>query len=69
VKHCVRSASFETLAGRERGGEDYTLGWRKHRKGIAGDWKNVFAERDKKIFKKEAGGLLVELGYEKDHDW
>ena len=69
MKRCVQSASFEALAGRERGGEDYTLGWRKHRKGIAGDWKNVFTERDKEIFKEEAGDMLVELGYEEDHDW
>jgi hypothetical protein len=69
VKRCVESASFEALTGRERGSEDYTLGWRKHRKGIAGDWKNEFTERDKEIFKEEAGDLLVELGYEKDHNW
>jgi hypothetical protein len=69
VSQCVESASFEALAGRERGTEDYTLGWRKRRKGIAGDWRNGFTERDKEIFKEEAGDLLVELGYEKNHDW
>jgi hypothetical protein len=69
VNRCVEANSFEALSGRERGSEDYTLGWRKHRKGIAGDWTNVFTERDKEIFKEEAGELLVELGYEKDHNW
>ena len=69
VNRCVASASFEALSGRERGSEDYTLGWRKRRKGIAGDWKNVFTERDTEIFKEEAGELLVELGYEKEHNW
>jgi hypothetical protein len=59
VNRCVEANSFE----------DYTLGWRKRRKGIAGDWNNVFTERDKEIFKEEAGELLVELGYEKDHNW
>jgi hypothetical protein len=39
------------------------------RKGVAGDWSNVFAEEDKQIFMKEAGELLVRLGYEKSHDW
>ena len=69
VNRCVEANSFEALSGRERGSEDYTLGWRKRRKGIAGDWTNVFTERDKEIFKEEAGELLVELGYEKDHNW
>ena len=69
VGECTRAASFEASAGRERGNEDYTLGWRKHRKGIAGDWKNVFTERDKEVFKEEAGDLLISLGYEKDESW
>jgi hypothetical protein len=69
VNRCVESASFEARSGRERGGEDYTLGWRKHRKGIAGDWENVFTEGDKEIFKEEAGDLLVDLGYEKNDNW
>ena len=69
VKWCVESSSFEVRAGRKPGDENYTLGFGKQRKGIAGDWKNVFTERDKDIYKNEAGDLLVELGYEKDHDW
>jgi hypothetical protein len=69
VLECTRAASFEASAGRKRGSEDYALGWRKHRKGIAGDWKNVFTERDKEVFKEEAGHLLVTLGYEKDANW
>lgn len=39
------------------------------RKGIVGDWKNLFDETSKHIFKKHAGNLLVELGYEKDLKW
>ena len=67
VQRCVQKASFERLSkGRQRGEEDSTSFFRK---GIAGDWKNVFTERDKQIFKEEAGDLLIELGYEKDGDW
>jgi hypothetical protein len=67
VEHCVRSASFEKLSkGRERGEEDVDSFYRK---GVAGDWKNYFTERDKQIFKEEAGELLIRLGYEKDNDW
>lgn len=65
--HCVREASFEKLGeGRQRGEEDPTAFVRK---GVAGDWKNVFTEWNKRTFKNQAGDLLVELGYEADNDW
>jgi len=67
IERCVGATSFEArTSGRRRGQEDARSGVRK---GIAGDWRNVFTERDKKTFKKVAGDLLVELGYEKDSDW
>ncbi len=67
VRRCVNAASFERLSrGRERGEEDPSSFFRK---GVAGDWKNVFTERDKQVFKEEAGDLLVQLGYEKSSDW
>lgn len=66
VAWCVKATSFERRAGRARGQEDTGSGLRK---GIAGDWANVFTERDKEIYKKIAGDLLVELGYERDDLW
>jgi hypothetical protein len=33
------------------------LAYGKHRKGIAGDWKIVFTQRDREIFKEVAGDL------------
>jgi hypothetical protein len=67
VRRCVSSASFERLSrGRTRGQEDPSSFFRK---GVAGDWKNVFTERDKLIFKEEAGDLLIMLGYEGDENW
>ena len=67
VQHCVSSASFEKLSkGRERGQEDPSSFYRK---GVAGDWKNHFTEEDKRVFKEEAGELLIRLGYERDLDW
>jgi hypothetical protein len=67
VKLCVGSASFERLSkGRKRGEEDTTSFFRK---GVAGDWRSVFTERDRRVFEKEAGNLLIKLGYEKDHGW
>jgi hypothetical protein len=67
VRRCVEATSFEKMSkGRKPGEEDPTSFYRK---GIAGDWKNVFTERDREIFKEEAGELLVKLGYEKDAGW
>ena len=67
VEHCVSSASFEKLSrGRQRGQEDTSSFYRK---GVAGDWNNYFTERDKQIYKEEAGELLIRLGYERDLDW
>jgi hypothetical protein len=67
VDGCVSAASFEKLSrGRERGQEDPSSFYRK---GIAGDWKNHFTEEDRRIFKEEAGELLIRLGYEEDLNW
>ena len=67
IEQAVRGASFEKLSsGRERGQEDSNSFYRK---GVSGDWKNYFSERDKEIYKEEAGDLLIRLGYEKDYSW
>ena len=67
VKACVEAGSFERWSkGRERGQEDSAAFLRK---GVAGDWENVFTEQDKRAFREAAGETLVELGYEKDNDW
>ncbi|MEJ7814243.1 MAG: sulfotransferase domain-containing protein, partial [Rubrobacter sp.] len=67
VERCVSQASFEKLSkGRERGEEDPSSFYRK---GVAGDWKNLFDERDRQVYKEEAGELLIRLGYEKDGGW
>lgn len=67
VKRCVEAASFERLSGgRARGEEDSSSFFRK---GVAGDWRSFFTEEDRRIFKQEAGDLLIELGYERDDRW
>ena len=67
VRACVEAASFERLSrGRKRGEEDATSFFRK---GVAGDWRSVFTEKDRRICNEEAGELLVELGYENDPKW
>lgn len=67
AKRCVNAASFQKLSrGRERGEEDAASFFRK---GVAGDWKHVFTEEDKAVFKRKAGKLLIKLGYEKNEKW
>lgn len=61
ARRCVDAASFEKLSkGRKRGEEDPASFFRK---GVAGDWKNVFTPRDREAFDQEAGELLARLGY------
>lgn len=66
VKQCVDAASFEKLSGgRKRGQEAASF----FRKGIAGDWRNVFTDQNRRDFNAAAGDLLIELGYENDDTW
>ena len=39
------------------------------RKGVIGDWRNHFTAEHKAAFKRQAGELLLELGYEDDLSW
>jgi len=67
VSRAIESGSFERWTkGRGRGQEESGSFFRK---GVAGDWENVFTGRDKEVFKEVAGDLLVRLGYEDGHDW
>ena len=62
ARPCVDKARFERWSkGRKRGTEDSSSFFRK---GIVGDWRNFFTERDESIFREEAGDLLRELGYD-----
>jgi hypothetical protein len=39
------------------------------RKGEIGDWRNHFTPEHKAAFKRVAGQMLIDLGYEQDLDW
>lgn len=39
------------------------------REGGSNKWKKYFSKSNKENFKKVAGDLLIELGYEKDYNW
>ncbi len=64
---CLEATSFERGSGGRKRGEEDSSSFR--RKGVAGDWQRVFTDEDKATFKREAGPLLVELGYEQGEDW
>jgi len=66
IERVIEANRFEKMTGRTRGQESSGAFIRR---GVHGDWKEVFTERDKRVFKEEAGELLVELGYEKDSNW
>lgn len=68
VDWIVDTCRFERFAeGRKQGEVDLKS---EYRKGIIGDWRNYFTERDKEQFKQSgAGQLLIDLGYEKDNSW
>ena len=40
-----------------------------YRKAKPGNWREHFTEANKKIFKEQAGDLVIELGYETSGDW
>lgn len=65
IGKAIESNSFEKLTGRSPGQE---LPSDHARKGVSGDWKELFTARDRRIFDEEAGELLAELGYEREAD-
>jgi hypothetical protein len=38
-------------------------------KGKAGNWRNMYTQHDRQVFKEVAGEMLVKWGYEKSGDW
>lgn len=66
MRQCVETTSFERVTNRKRGEEQSSAFLRK---GVAGDWREVFTERDKEIFKEVAGDFLIRLGYKEDNNW
>jgi len=63
----VHARRFEANAGgRTKGREDVAS---HYRKGVAGDWQNHFTAAHREAFDREFGELLINLGYEEDHEW
>lgn len=60
VRFCVEQNRFEKLAKRTKGDEDADSFFRK---GVAGDWREIFTDRDREIYESVAGEALKSLGY------
>jgi Sulfotransferase family len=60
IKYCIRANSFERVSSRQQGEEDSHSFFRK---GVAGDWRSVFTERDREIYEEIAGDQLIKMGY------
>jgi sulfotransferase family protein len=63
IRWCVEENSFEEWAGRSRGHED---GSSFFRKGVAGDWRRVFTDRNRRVYENIAKDTLLEMGYPLD---
>lgn len=66
VDLAIARNDFELASGRSRGAEDVT---QELRKGIVGDWRNVFTREARTVFDQVAGADLERLGYELDSSW
>jgi hypothetical protein len=66
IAEVVARYSFERMAGRKAGQEDIRSFLRK---GLVGDWKNVFTREAREVFHAHAGAALIALGYARDARW
>lgn len=72
ITQAVESSKFDKMREIDQTkGRKYNLTGTKDfvRKGKAGTWQDEFSQGDIAYFKKNAGNLLVRLGYESDQNW
>jgi len=61
IERCILASSFERASNRRQGEEDSRSFFRK---GVAGDWRSVFTQRDREIYQELAGDQLIRMGYD-----
>lgn len=75
LNNCVQKAKkltnqeLSAIADNLFGGSAPGSQFHTFRAGQIGSWKSHFNENHKKCFKKVAGKLLIDLGYESDFNW
>ena len=67
VDRATSAASFESMSGGRRRGEDAPGA--HVRKGVVGDWRLYFTREDAEVFERVAGETLRSCGYERDASW
>ncbi|MBD0327776.1 MAG: sulfotransferase [Pyrinomonadaceae bacterium] len=60
IERCIRASKFERASNRRQGEEDPNSFFRK---GVAGDWRDVFTQRDRELYEELAGDQLLRIGY------
>lgn len=67
ISRCIAKSSFKKMTKNRRNGEEIATA--HVRKGVAGDWRNYFTQKDAELFIEHAGQVLIDNNYEKNHDW
>ncbi len=67
IQKCINNSSFKKMSDNREQGESKQ---NAHiRKGISGDWKNYFTQKDGELFHKLAGKTLLKYNYETNNNW
>lgn len=66
IRLAVKENTFEKITGRQSGTQDK---FSHKRKGVVGDWKNIFNKDSCKIVYETQQELLEKLGYESNGSW
>lgn len=69
VNRCCRIAEKYSLKRLKKGKSGQRKGRSHLRSGRSGEWKELFKDEHKKLFKEMHPGAVVALGYEKDDNW
>ena len=60
IDNIIEKNSFDNITGRKRGTSDDT---KFVRKGVSGEWKNIFSKEQKLLFSKIGKDVIENLGY------
>jgi hypothetical protein len=61
IQRIVKQNTFEKLSGGRKSGQEDVKSF--FRKGVSGDWKRIFTEKDNQIFQEIAGRELESFNY------